>query len=45
MGRTVEEARSSLRLTVGRPTPEAVVIEAAETVVAVADRVRDLARR
>jgi cysteine desulfurase len=45
MGRTVEEARSSLRLTVGRPTSEADVIEAADTVVEVADRVRDLARR
>jgi cysteine desulfurase len=45
MGRTVEEARSSLRLTVGRPTSEADVIEAADTVVEVAGRVRDLARR
>jgi cysteine desulfurase len=45
MGRTVDEARSSLRLTVGRPTSEADVTEAAETIVEVADRVRDLARR
>jgi cysteine desulfurase len=45
MGRTVEEARSSLRLTVGRPTSQADVIEAADAVVEVADRVRDLARR
>jgi cysteine desulfurase len=45
MGRTVEEARSSLRLTVGRPTSEADVIEAAETIVEVADRVRVLTHR
>jgi len=45
MGRSVEEARSSLRLTVGRPTSEADVIEAAETIVEVAGRVRELARR
>jgi cysteine desulfurase len=45
MGRTVEEARSSLRLTVGRPTSAADVTEAAEAIVEVVDRVRDLARR
>ena len=45
MGRSVEEARSSLRLTVGRPTSEADVIEAADTIVEVAGRVRELARR
>jgi cysteine desulfurase len=45
MGRTVEEARSSLRLTVGRPTSTADVTEAAETIVEVVDRVRELVRR
>jgi len=45
MGRSVEDARSSLRLTVGRPTSEADVVEAAETIVEVAGRVRELARR
>ena len=45
MGRTVEEARSSLRLTVGRPTSAADVAEAAEMIVEVVDRVRELARR
>jgi cysteine desulfurase len=45
MGSTVEEARSSLRLTVGRPTSTADVTEAAETIVEVVDRVRELVRR
>jgi cysteine desulfurase len=45
MGRTVEEARSSLRLTVGRATSEAEITEAAESIVEVVDRVRELARR
>ena len=45
MGRTVEEARSSLRLTVGRPTSAAEIQEAAETIVEVAQRVRELAAR
>ena len=45
MGRSVEEARSSLRMTVGRPTSEAEVLEAADAIIEIAARVRDLAPR
>ena len=45
MGRSVEEARSSLRMTVGRPTSEAEILEAGEAIIEIAARVRDLAPR
>jgi cysteine sulfinate desulfinase/cysteine desulfurase-like protein len=45
MGRTVEGARSSLRWTGGRPTATGDGTEAAETIVEVVDRVRELVRR
>jgi cysteine desulfurase len=45
MGRSVEEARASLRLTVGRPTSFSEVDEVAEAIAEIAERVRDLAPR
>lgn len=45
MGATVEEARSSLRLTVGRATSEMEIDEAADAIVDIAARVRNLAPR
>ena len=45
MGQSVDEARSSLRLTVGRSTTQTEVTEAADAIVEVAERVRTLGSR
>jgi cysteine desulfurase len=45
MGATGDEARSSLRLTVGRGSSESEIDEAADAIIEIAARVRDLAPR